>query len=195
MDGVAAARQGKAVGVGEGAPEAGRPRRLPTPSDEKKQNNACPTMPCACPWPLAACPSPEASHNKADLNKVMSLPIRSESGARVRAVGLAVRQRGLGTQKERKNEPQKNTPGPVTFTLPLGPCPTPPPEATHDPASSERLKTTQRKRAAREGGARGGERAAGRWRLAPTSNTPLPTCPTAGTQVPYHSTYIHMTCQ
>ena len=75
------------------------------PSDEKKQNHApqCP------PWPLAACPSPEASHNKADLNKVMSLPIRSESGARVRAVGLAVRQRGLGTQKERKNEPKKKT--------------------------------------------------------------------------------------
>ncbi len=40
--------------------------------------------------------------------------------------------------------------------LPLGPCPTPPPEATHDPASSERLKTIQRKRAARKGGARGG---------------------------------------
>ena len=110
-------QQGKAVGVGEGAREAGRPRRLPTPSDEKKQNNACPTMPCACPWPLAACPSPEAIHNKADLNKMMSLPIRSESGARVRAVGLAVRQRGLGTQKERKNEPKKY-PHPAPWALP-----------------------------------------------------------------------------
>ena len=67
MDGVAAARQGKAR---QWALEKEHQRQVAkTPnSDEKKQNNACPTVPCACPLPLAPCPSPEATHNKAELN-------------------------------------------------------------------------------------------------------------------------------
>ncbi len=58
-------------------------------------------------------------------------------------------------QKNDRKKERKNL-AVLPLPLPLGPCPTPPAEATHDPASSERLKTIQCKQAARAGSARGG---------------------------------------
>ncbi len=75
-------------------------------------------MPYACPLPLAACPSPEATHNKADLNKICHF--QSECGARVRAVGLAVLGRKSITEKK-KNDKRKTPPpatAPAPWTLP-----------------------------------------------------------------------------
>ena len=95
---------------------------------------------------------------------------------RVRAaVGLAGKNEKKKKKHHRKKNDQKERKKPPSCPLAC-PCPTPHPEATHDPASSERLKTIPRKRAAREGGARGGGAGDGKMAASTTSNTHVLWC-------------------
>ena len=157
-------QQGSAWENGQQMKEAAFPRRKQT----KQRMHSALRQPLApCPLPLAPCPSPEATHNKAKLNnKDVTTNQGVGQGEGCCGVGSLGRkawhkehQKEMGGKKKTTKEKRKNRcPAPA-----LGPCSTSPPEATHDPASSERFKTIQRKRAA--GGARwgGGWRAAGRW--------------------------------